>query len=67
MSSDKFEYFSADVKDPCGKYTQPKTYTTDMGGKENVGYPNAVPNTQTQITRGGKAQTKGRGHTTKMG
>jgi hypothetical protein len=31
------------------------------------GYPNNVPNTQTQKTRGTGAATKGTGHSKKMG
>lgn len=57
--SDEFKYFSADTKDPIGKYTQPKDYTKDLGGKENVGYPDATPNTQTLKMRGAGAATKG--------
>lgn len=63
-ANDKWNFLPAETKDPCNKYVQPKPYTDTMG--EN-GYPNGIPNTQTQMTRGGKAQTKGRGHTTKMG
>jgi hypothetical protein len=33
----------------------------------NNGYPNNVPNTQTQKTRGTGAATKGTGHSKKMG
>jgi hypothetical protein len=33
----------------------------------NSGYPNNVPNTQTQKTRGTGAATKGTGHSKKMG
>ena len=66
MTNDTFSYFSAETADPIGKYTQPKVYTVPLN-KEDSGYPNNVPNTQTQMTRGGKAQTKGRGHSTKMG
>lgn len=33
----------------------------------NNGYPNNIPNTQTQKTRGTGAATKGTGHSKKMG
>jgi hypothetical protein len=42
---------------------QPREYSAPLG--EN-GYPNAIPNTQTVRTRGGKAQTKGRDSTTRL-
>lgn len=49
-------------------YAQPHTMTgstkINMG---NNGYPNNVPNTQTQKTRGTGAATKGTGHSKKMG
>lgn len=32
-----------------------------------AGYPNKIPNTQTQKTRGTGAATKGTGHSKKMG
>jgi hypothetical protein len=49
-------------------YAQPHT----MQGETNVslgnnGYPNNIPNTQTERTRGTRAQTKGFGHSKKMG
>lgn len=55
-STDKFNYFTADTKDPIGKYTQPIQYRDDMGGN---GYPNNVANTQTLRTRGTKNTTRG--------
>lgn len=64
---DKFDFFPGDTKDPCNKYTQPHNYTTDMGGKENVGYPNNIPSTQTLKTRGTGAATRGTKSSTKMG
>jgi hypothetical protein len=36
----------------------------DLG---NNGYPNNIPNTQTEKTRGTGAATKGTGHSKKMG
>jgi len=64
MNTDKFEYFPADTKEPCEKYVQPKPYTQPT---PNSGYPNAVPNTQTQRTRGTQNTTRGFGHSKKMG
>lgn len=64
---DKFNFFPGDTKDPCNKYTQPKDYRTDMGGKENVGYPNNISSTQTLKTRGTGAATRGTKSSTKMG
>lgn len=63
-ANDKFHFFSADTKDPIGKYTQPKGYTDTMG--EN-GYPNKEANTQTLRTRGTKHTTRGNSSSTKMG
>lgn len=65
MNTDKFNYFSAETKDPVGKYTQPKDYAQADTGKN--GYPNAMPSTQTQKTRGTGAATKATKHSTKMG
>ena len=65
MNTDKFNYFSAETKDPVGKYTQPKDYDQADTGKN--GYPNAIPSTQTQKTRGTGAATKATKHSTKMG
>jgi hypothetical protein len=49
-------------------YAKPHTMTgstaIDLG---NNGYPNNIPNTQTQKTRGTGAATKGTGHSKKMG
>lgn len=59
MNSDKFNYFPAETADPIGKYTQPKEYSVDMGGKENVGYPSGVGITPKTIVRGCGACTKG--------
>ena len=56
MNTDKFNYFSAETKDPVGKYTQPKDYDQADTGKN--GYPNAIPSTQTQKTRGTGAATR---------
>lgn len=67
MDTDKFNYFPAETADPIGKYTQPKEYVHDMGGKENVGYPTERVNTQTVRTRGCRACTKGNSHSKKMG
>jgi len=64
MDTDKFNYFPAETKDPIGKYTQPKDY---VGPESQNGYPNDMPSTQTQKTRGTGAQTKSLKHTTKMG
>jgi len=64
---DKFNFFPGDTKNPTGKYTQPKEYRVDMGGKENVGYPNNVPNTQTVVTRGSGAATRGNKSSKKLG
>ena len=55
-SSDKFNHFPAETKDPIGKYTQPREYSDPMG--EN-GYPNKIANTQTLRTRGTKNTTRG--------
>jgi hypothetical protein len=63
MNTDKFEYFPADTKDPCEKYVQPKPYTQETKN----GYPNAIPNTQTERTRGTKNTSRGFGHSKKMG
>ena len=41
-----------------GKYGSPKPYNGPLG---NNGYPNNIPNTQTQKTRGTGAATKGTG------
>ena len=65
MNTDKFNYFPAETKDPVGKYTQPKDYAQADTGKN--GYPNAMPSTQTQKTRGTGAATKATKHSTKMG
>jgi len=65
MNTDKFNYFPAETKDPVGKYTQPKDYAQADTGKN--GYPNAIPSTQTQKTRGTGAATKATKHSTKMG
>ena len=65
MDTDKFNYFPAETKDPIGKYTQPKVYEQANSG--NNGYPNDMPSTQTQKTRGTGAQTKSLKHTIKMG
>jgi hypothetical protein len=59
MSCDNFKYFSADTKNPLNKYTQPKKYTSNLGEKSDVGYPNNVPNTQTVVTRGSGAAVRG--------
>lgn len=64
--SDEFKFFPADTKDPIGKYTQPKGYSKDLGGKENVGYPDVTPNTQTMKMRGAGAATKGNKTSTRM-
>ena len=64
---DKFDFFPGDTKNPTGKYTQPHNYTAEMGGKENVGYPNNIPSTQTLKTRGTGAATRGTKSSTKMG
>jgi hypothetical protein len=61
---DKLSYFPAETKNPTNKYTQPKTYQSDMGKN---GYPNAVANTQTMRTYGTKNTARGYGHSTKMG
>ena len=63
-ANDKFQFFSADTKDPINKYTQPRPYTDTMG--EN-GYPNNVANTQTMRTRGTKNTTRGNSNSLKMG
>lgn len=64
MNTDKFTFFPGTTPDPVGKYTQPKGYSQPTPG---TGYPNAVPNTQTQRTRGTKNTTRGFGHSKKMG
>jgi hypothetical protein len=64
QANDKFNYFPAETADPIGKYTQPRPYTDTLG--EN-GYPNDIPNTQTQRTRGTKNTTRGNSHSKKMG
>ena len=66
-SNDKFDYFPGDTKNPENKYKQPRDYTSDMGKKADVGYPNSVANTQTQIIRGSGAAQRGNKHSTKMG
>ena len=64
MDTDKFNYFPAETKDPIGKYTQPMD---DVGPDSQNDYPNDIPSTQTQKTRGTGAATKSLKHTTKMG
>lgn len=44
MANDKgnkpeFEYFSADIADPIGKYKQPKPNTHKPGKQKDTGYP----------------------------
>ena len=53
---------------PASVYAEPHTMTgsTDINLGNN-GYPNNIPNTQTQKMRGTGAATKGTGHSTKMG
>ncbi|NBW16616.1 MAG: hypothetical protein EBR82_52425 [Caulobacteraceae bacterium] len=65
--NDKFDYFPGDTKDPMNKYVQPKNYTSDMGEKADIGYPNNIANTQTMKTRGTGAAQRGNKNTTKMG
>ena len=64
MNTDKCNFFPAETPDPIGKYTQPRPYTGNTG---NNGYPNHIPNTQIEKTRGTGAATKGTGHSKKMG
>lgn len=64
MNTDKFSFFSVDTKDPINKYTQPKVYTQAV---PSAGYPNNIPNTQTQRTRGTKNTMHGNSHSKKMG
>jgi hypothetical protein len=54
----------AEHDDSKEKYGTPKPYKGDLG---NNGYPNNIPNTQTQKTRGTGAATKGTNHSAKMG
>jgi hypothetical protein len=42
-------------------------YAKPREGYGNNGYPNNIPNTQTQRTRGTKNTTRGNSHSTKMG
>jgi hypothetical protein len=53
---------------PAEVYAPPHTMSgstsIDLG---NNGYPNNIPNTQTEKTRGTGAATKGTGHSKKMG
>jgi len=71
----EFDYFPADTKDPCGKYTQPKVYASVTVGEEpaketmrkaNVSVANTrsqdYPPTKTSGVqmRGGGAATKGK-------
>lgn len=63
-ANDQCHFFSADTKDPIGKYTQPRQYSDTMGQN---GYPNNIPNTQTLRTRGTKHTTRGNSSSTKMG
>jgi hypothetical protein len=53
---------------PASVYAPPHTMTGSTSiNLGNNGYPNNVPNTQTQKTRGTGAATKGTGHSKKMG
>jgi hypothetical protein len=71
----EFDYFPADTKDPCGKYTQPKVYKSVTVGEEdnkkylreaNVSVANtrsgeyAPTKTSGVQMRGGGAATKGK-------
>lgn len=40
----EFEFFSADVADPIGKYTQPKPNTAKPGNQKDTGYPDLDEN-----------------------
>jgi hypothetical protein len=40
----EFEYFSADIADPIGKYKQPKPNTHKPGRQEDTGYPDLDEN-----------------------
>ena len=40
----EFEFFSADVADPIGKYTQPKPNTAKPGNQKDTGYPDQGEN-----------------------
>ena len=40
----EFEFFSADVADPLGKYTQPKKNTAKPGNQKDTGYPDLDEN-----------------------
>jgi hypothetical protein len=37
----EFEFFSADIADPIGKYMQPKPNTHKPGNQKDTGYPDA--------------------------
>jgi hypothetical protein len=63
-ANDKFDCFPAETADPIGKYKQPRPYTA---ATPNTGYPNATPNTQTMVTRGSGAATRGNKSSTKLG
>ena len=54
----------AEHDDSKEKYGTPTPYKGNLG---NNGYPNNIPNTQTQKTRGTGAATKGTNHSTKLG
>lgn len=59
MTCDTFKFFPAETKNPTNKYTQPKSYSVNVGEKVDVGYPNNVSNTQTVVTRGSGAAVRG--------
>ena len=40
----EFEFFSADIADPIGKYTQPKANTNKPGNQKDTGYPDLDEN-----------------------
>jgi hypothetical protein len=40
----EFEFFSADIADPIGKYTQPKKNTNKPGNQKDTGYPDLDEN-----------------------
>lgn len=40
----EFEYFSADIADPIGKYKQPKPNTHKPGNQKDTGYPDLDEN-----------------------
>ena len=66
-SNDKFDYFPGETKNPENKYKQPRDYDSDKGEKADIGYPNNIASTQTEVTRGSGAAQRGNKHTTKMG